>query len=85
MVELTNTEKQVKIVRVRDGVRTSEAKKLFVVVYNEITFIDGVEIKREEKEYFKDYDLWKSSKSGKDLIAEIDLDLAQEDPNTPRV
>jgi len=84
MVEVINAEKQVKITREFEGLRASESKQNLRIVYIEKTFVDDVEVKSEQKEYSRDYAFWKASELGQAILSMVDLDLAQEDPSTPR-
>lgn len=84
MIEVVNAEKQVKISRVFEYLRASESKESLRVGYYEVTEIDGVEVSRELKEYSRDYDFWKSSELGVAILGMVNLDLAQNDPSTPR-
>jgi hypothetical protein len=84
MIVVSTSEKEVVIKRAFKSLVANDIRETLEVGYLEITELDGVEVKREEKVYNRDYAYWKASELGVAIIGLINDDLEQEDPATPR-
>ena len=84
MIVVSTSEKEVVIKRAFKSLVANDIRETLEVGYLEITELDGVEVKREEKVYNRDYAYWKTSELGVAIIGLINDDLEQEDPATPR-
>jgi len=84
MIVVSTSEKEVVIKRAFKSLVANDIRETLEVGYLEITELDGVEVKREEKVYNRDYAYWKASELGVAIIGLINDDLEQENPATPR-
>lgn len=75
MIEVQNTNEEVKILRAFEGIEAYESGKSLRISYREQTMISGEIIKEETKSYIRDYVFWKQSQLGVALIAMIENDL----------
>lgn len=75
MIEVQNTNEEVKILRAFEGIEAYESGKSLRISYREQTMIGGEIIKEETKSYIRDYDFWKQSQLGVALIGMIENDL----------
>lgn len=75
MIEVQNTNEEVKILRAFEGIEAYESNKSLRVTYREQTVVGGEVIKDEMKSYVRDYDFWKQSQLGTALVAMIENDL----------
>jgi len=81
---ISEEQKTVKVERAFEGLEAHEDGQRMTIFYDETTTIDGEVVKSERKSYSRDYEFWKASQLGQAILGMVSLDLAQEDPTTPR-
>lgn len=84
MVELNTKHQETKIVREFVALEAIDDTKLLRILYRESLYLDGDLTKTTIHSYTRDYDYWKSSAIGAEIIGMIELDLQQADPSIPR-
>jgi len=84
MIELTNGHQEVRRVREFLALEAIEESKMLRVSYRETVYIDGELTSVTTCSYNRDYDYWKSSEIGVEIMGMIAADLQQADPSVPR-
>lgn len=84
MIELTNGHQEVRRVREFLALEAIEESKTLRVSYRETVYIDGELTSVTTHSYNRDYDYWKSSELGVEIMGMITADLQQADPSVPR-
>ena len=84
MIELTNQHQEVKRIREFLALEAIEESKMLRVSYRETVYIDGELTSVTTRSYNRDYDYWKSSAIGVEIMGMITADLQQADPSVPR-
>lgn len=84
MIELTNQHQEVKRIREFLALEAIEESKMLRVSYRETVYIDGELTSVTTRSYNRDYDYWKSSEIGVEIMGMITADLQQADPSVPR-
>lgn len=84
MIELTNGHQEVRRVREFLALEAIDESKTLRVSYRETVYIDGELTSVTTHSYNRDYDYWKSSQIGVEIMEMIDADLQQTNPSTPR-
>lgn len=84
MIELTNQHQEVRRIREFLALEAVEETKMLRISYRETVYIDGELTTTTTKSYIRDYDYWKSSEIGTQIMGMITADLEQADPSIPR-
>jgi hypothetical protein len=84
MIELTNGHQEVRRVREFLALEAIEESKMLRISYRETVYIDGELTSVTTRSYNRDYDYWKSSELGVEIMAMVNADLQQADPSVPR-
>ena len=84
MIELNTPSQEIKRIRSFVALEAVEPSKMLRVSYLEHLYIDGELVKSETHSYTRDYDYWKQSALGVEIMNMIEEDLRQADPSAPR-
>ena len=84
MIELTNGHQEVRRVREFLALEAIEESKMLRISYRETVYIDGELTSVTTRSYNRDYDYWKSSELGVEIMAMVNADLQQSEPSVPR-
>lgn len=84
MIELTNGHQEVRRVREFLALEAIDESKVLRVSYRETVYIDGELTSVTTQSYTRDYDYWKSSEIGIEIMGMVNADLQQADPSIPR-
>lgn len=84
MIELTNQHQEVRRVRDFLALEAIEESKMLRISYRETIYIDGELTSITTRSYNRDYDYWKASAIGVEIMGMITSDLQQTDPSVPR-
>jgi hypothetical protein len=84
MIELNTPSQEVKRIRTFTALEAIEPSKTLRISYTEQVYIDGELLKTETHSYTRDYDYWKESEIGSEIMNMINEDLRQPDPSIPR-
>lgn len=84
MIELTNQHQEVRRVREFLALEAIEESKMLRISYRETIYIDGELTSVTTRSYNRDYDYWKSSEIGIEIMGMIAEDLQQLEPSVPR-
>lgn len=84
MIELNTPSQEVKRIRSFVALEAIESSKTLRISYTEQIYIDGELLKTETYSYTRDYDYWKESEIGLQILDMINEDLRQPDPSISR-
>jgi hypothetical protein len=84
MIELTNGHQEVRRVREFLALEAIEESKMLRISYRETVYIDGELTSVTTRSYNRDYDYWKSSELGVEIMGMVNADLQQAEPSVPR-
>ena len=84
MIEVRNEHQEVRRIREFLALEAIEESKMLRISYRETLYIDGELTSVTTRSYNRNYDYWKASAIGVEIMGMITADLQQADPSVPR-